>query len=454
MIQEIFAPDPAATGILRKQSGTENAALRPSIFLLAFEHRGGCYLFQSLTKQCLRVDPALYRAVREPEPALSPEDRRFLAEHWFLVPAEKDETALFEGLQRLLRLRTARSRPSSFTILPTTACNARCFYCVEQGMSVASMSRETVEETVAYILRSRDPAHKVHLRWFGGEPLAAPQVIDRISEAMAGAGVDFDAAMITNGILIDEKILEKMCGPWRIRRLQITLDGPEEEYNRRKNYRFAYPSAWRELLDVLRRLSEAPIAVVLRCNVDRDNVDGLGRMLEELAGALPKKERFYFYFTPLYAQKESLEHAELFRRCLEAKVLARDLGFPYAPTAPLHRFRHTVCMAENPFGSQVISPEGLLFNCDMMPAGSSYGSVREGIVKPELLRRFTQPEPVAERCRDCPGLTSCTSFTGCPIKPLQCRRVRELELLCDLRCELDKGKQPGEAREEAPELPC
>ncbi|MBR3474068.1 MAG: radical SAM protein [Oscillospiraceae bacterium] len=454
MIQEIFAPDPAAAGILRKQSAAENAELRPSIFQFPFEHRGGCYLYQSLTKQCLQVDPALFQAAREPEALLSPEDRRFLTEHWFLVPAEKDETALFEGLQRLLRLRTARSRPSGFTILTTTACNARCFYCVERGMPAVTMSPETVEATVAHILRSRDRAHKVHLRWFGGEPLAAPQVIDRISEALTGAEVDFDAAMISNGILIDEKTMEKMRGPWRIRRLQITLDGPEEEYNRRKNYRAAYPSAWRELLAVLRRLSETPIAVVLRCNVDRDNADGLGRMLEELAAALPKKDRFYLYFTPLYAQKESTEHAALFRRCLEAKVLARDLGFPYAPTAPLHRFRHTLCMAENPFGSQVISPEGLLFNCDMMPAGSSCGSVREGIARPELLQRFARPEPVAARCRDCPYLTSCTSFTGCPVKPLQCRQVRKLELLYDLRCELDKGEKKGEAPEETPELIC
>lgn len=312
-------------------------------------------------------------------------------------------------------------------------------------MHPVTMSPETEKELVRFILRTRDPAQRTRLRWFGGEPLLAAGLIDRVSAALEEAGVDFEAAMISNGILTDEAIVAKMTGPWRLRRIQISLDGAEEEYNRRKNYLHSYPSAYRSILNSLRLLMDTDIRVVLRCNVDGDNVEGLKRMVDDLAEALPRKERIYPYFTLLYSQRDSDRQAELFRRCLEAKVYARDRGFPYIPKAPLHRMRHTNCMAENPYGSVVIDPEGRLFHCDMALPGTEHGNLWDGVTRPEYLKTFAMPEPVAEKCRDCGFLTSCTSFSRCPVQSRQCRRVRQLELLTDLRCELDRmtarGKQ-------------
>ena len=443
MLQEVFAPDEKVISVLRRQSGLGGGELRWSVFLFPLEHGGERYLYHTLTKQCFRVDAARYEAAAARQTAAGEDlaaepELRTLAESWFLVPPGKDETALFEGLQRLLRLRTARTRLSAYTIMTTSACNARCFYCMENGSRIVTMSPETVEQTVDYILRTRDPARRTHLRWFGGEPLVAQRVIDRVSEALTEAGVDFDASMISNGILIDDAVVARMTGPWRLRRIQISLDGAEEDYNSRKNYLRPYPSAYRELLQVLRRLMDTPIQVVLRCNVDRGNAEGLTQMVDDLAETLPRKERFFPYFTVMFAQRDSEEHAELFHRCLEAKVYAREKGFPYVPQAPLHRMRHTICRAENPYGNTMISPDGLLYNCDAFLPGTESGDIWNGVTRPEYLKTFAMPEPVAAKCRDCCFLTSCTSFTRCPEKSRQCRQVRELELLFDLRCELEK----------------
>ncbi len=443
MLQEIFSPDPALAGILRKQTGREEKALRWSVFLFPFEHRGERYLYHSLTKQCYRTDASLFAVACAGAVPSCAGERQELSERWFLVPKDMDETALFEGLQRLLYLYSSRSKLYFCTIFTTTACNARCFYCFEQGFQTVTMSPETVKDTLAFLLRNRDPNRRLHLRWFGGEPLAAPQVIDQISAGLTEAGVDFEAAMITNGLLIDEKTLAKMTGPWRIRRLQITLDGNEAEYNRRKNYLRPYPSAFRELLGVLRRLMDSPVAVVLRCNVDRNNVYSLQEMLEVLARALPQKGNFFPYFTLLNSERTGERDAELFRSCLEAKLYARDLGFPYVPQAPLHKTRTHICAAENPYGTAVVAADGVLYNCDRLTPDRITGNVREGFTRHELLKTFAMPDPVSEKCRDCCFLTSCTSFSRCPDLHSQCREVRETELLCDLRCELDRQGAPA-----------
>ena len=445
MPQEVFTPDPGVVGILRKQAFAGQTALHWSRFLVPLEHQGGYYLYHNLTKQCFRTDEALYTAASAGESLnLADPERKLLTECWFLLPEGKDEVALYEGVLRLLRMRTARRRLSSYTILPTTACNARCFYCVENGTRIVTMSQETTEQTIDFILRTRDPAHKTHLTWFGGEPLVAPQVIDRVCAALTEAGVDFESSMVTNGILIDETTLAKMTGLWRVNRLQITLDGQEEDYNSRKAFLKSYPSAYRVLLENLRRLSDTPIRVALRCNVDEDIVGGLRQMIDDLALTIPRKGHFGLYFEILFSQKEREGHAALFRQCMEARLYAREKGFPYFPRSSPHRLRVSVCMAENPFGSTLISPEGLLYNCHLFLPGTETGNVRDGITQVDTLQTYAMPEPVAERCRDCCFLPNCTSFTRCPITKGQCRQVREAELLCDLRCELERESGTNE----------
>ncbi len=126
MIQEVFAPDETVMGILRRQSAADPAGLRWSVFLFPFQHKGACYLYHSLTKQCLRVNASLYEAAL-PGGTLScgwTEEHpkwKTLEEQWFLVPEEKNEAALFEGLQRILRLRTARSKILIRSCLPRPA---------------------------------------------------------------------------------------------------------------------------------------------------------------------------------------------------------------------------------------------------------------------------------------------------------------------------------------------
>ena len=110
----------------------------------------------------------------------------------FLVPEDKDEAETYVSFCYIARtLKLKQSGYTSFTILPTTACNARCIYCYEQGMQYVTMKEETVAQTIEFIKKVRSPKEKVNFLWFGGEPLVGERIIDKICAGMPEADADF-----------------------------------------------------------------------------------------------------------------------------------------------------------------------------------------------------------------------------------------------------------------------
>ena len=94
-----------------------------------------------------------------------------LIDRWFLVPQEHDDRkACIEIRQMAALLTPATESINKYIILPTTGCNARCFYCFEKGTKPVTMTAETASKVVRYIVAHRGDK-KVELRWFGGEPL-------------------------------------------------------------------------------------------------------------------------------------------------------------------------------------------------------------------------------------------------------------------------------------------
>ena len=101
---------------------------------------------------------------------------RKLAEDSFLVPEQKDETESYLSVLSLLRIRARKKGYDGYMILPTLGCNARCFYCYEEGRQQVSMSPETLDRAIAFILATRRKNTELHLKWFGGEPLLRPDM--------------------------------------------------------------------------------------------------------------------------------------------------------------------------------------------------------------------------------------------------------------------------------------
>ena len=118
----------------------------------------------------------------------------FLINHWFLVPIKYDEEAILSIIKErecTIITDTYLDHPEHFTILTTSACNARCFYCYELGLkNKTHMSLETAEKVAKYIIKHAPKDRSVTLDWFGGEPLFNHKMISIISSRVRSAGFD------------------------------------------------------------------------------------------------------------------------------------------------------------------------------------------------------------------------------------------------------------------------
>ena len=95
----------------------------------------------------------------------------YLIKNYFLVPENFDEESLLtEYRKRKTVPITANclTRLNNFTILTTTKCNARCFYCYQlHGKHKEHMTVETAHKVAKYIINSTFEGQQVFLGWFG-----------------------------------------------------------------------------------------------------------------------------------------------------------------------------------------------------------------------------------------------------------------------------------------------
>lgn len=60
----------------------------------------------------------------------------------------------------------------NLVLAPTTACNFACPYCFESKKNPKTIDEETID-ALAEFVKSHQDANKVHIHWYGGEPLLA-----------------------------------------------------------------------------------------------------------------------------------------------------------------------------------------------------------------------------------------------------------------------------------------
>lgn len=168
------------------------------------------------------------------------------------------------------------------TILTTTDCNARCYYCYEQGTEKITMNMDTAQKTIDYIKKHRK-GKPVHLKWFGGEPLCNAEIIDFISAEIKAADIDFQSSLITNGYLFNEELIKKAIDVWQLTHVQITLDGIDEEYNNVKNYKKNNgESSFKKVISNIAILLANNIKVVIRINFNASEISDAFKAIDYL----------------------------------------------------------------------------------------------------------------------------------------------------------------------------
>jgi len=269
-----------------------------------------------------------------------------------------------------------------FQILPTTFCNARCFYCYEGDKKYETMDDQTVLETVNFIgnaiSNENNKGQSIKVIWFGGEPLLAIDTISFITNEIRWRVQKKDIVsfeMVTNASLINEKMIHSITDN-NISKVQVTLDGMGEEYEKRKQYKQSV--SFSDIIEKIALLLQHQVEITIRINVDRNNIESCKKLILYL------NERFgesvAVYVAPLFGRGTSyLSMTDVYETINGLQKIIQECTFK-----KLYRnsIRKRNCRDAH-LDNYLIKPNGDIIQCEYMfdNADAVIGNVKKGLVK-------------------------------------------------------------------------
>ena len=394
---------------------------------------------------CRLVYNTLYRTLCACSQELNDSsDRMVLARYGFLVPQDANEYENYMGIRQIMRELSSTGSVGRFNILTTTGCNARCFYCFENGLQTLTMADHVADKVAEYIAKTAS-AH-VHLRWFGGEPLVNHKAIDRICKNLEMAGVVFESSMSTNGTLFSVAMMGDAVKKWNLKQVRMSLDGLRDEHNRRKAIAGGV-DAFQLVIDNAIRLSDAGVRVLLRITMDPQNSEECFKVADYLRVHFCGRQNVSAYTAMIFSETTPEAAAFDLRRVqrlvkdkerLDAKLISYGL-FAYEKLTPVG-FQTNFCAANDP-SAVVIYPDGRLSCCETIDSDSEFWGDVSGCANQRKRLEWTGilDEPARE-CRDCQYLPCCTSFfkKKCPHRYYDCKARCDYYHKLYMKCKYEK----------------
>ena len=140
-----------------------------------------------------------------------------LLEMGMIYKIEEDENKKLQDIRQ--KLVDEERGMKSITIAPTMSCNARCYYCFENGSTKGNMSYEVAKQLVKFIDKNCIE-RKLAISWFGGEPLLAVNTIDYITKELKKRGIEISSTITSNGSLINNEIIKKLK-KWKLEEYKL-----------------------------------------------------------------------------------------------------------------------------------------------------------------------------------------------------------------------------------------
>lgn len=436
-MREIYGADKAVIGICTEQN-VRQTPYRLSHYCVEVPCEEGLLLYHTLTGAVWLL----------PFGETVETNRDALVRQWFLVPTDFDEAKWVEDIKRVARLLSREKKHlTSFTIFPTTDCNARCFYCYEHGIKKLTMDEKTAKAVASYIIR-KSGGEKVTLRWFGGEPFYNPAAIDVICGALQNAGINYHSFATSNGYFLDAQTAKKAAEFWRLEGVQIAIDGTEEVYNRTKAYVCNDANAYQRVMENIAALMNAGIRVTVRMNLHGGNAENLEALCDELAERFPNREKLRIHVIALknqsgkgriYADENAVSAiCERINRKIEDMGCALRFGL-------MRGIVDNQCMADNPI-CEVIFPDGTTGRCEHYDEKEITGTVFSDERNAAVVQSWKEREEYAE-CPTCALYPCCIKLKKCFWQNASCTERDRSRRIARVRQSVLEAYHNGDADE-------
>lgn len=369
-------------------------------------------------------------------PCLPSEASTELIARHFLVPEDYDEQKSVDQLRHILKKMDYSVGITSYTILPTTACNARCFYCYESDFPKTSMTEETSGKIVDYISEHCGPENRVSLHWFGGEPMLGKDRIDQICSGLKDKEIAYKSRMTSNTFLFDENLAKHAKDFWHLYEIQTTLDGTNDIYNKTKSYANDCDNPFEKVMNNIYYLLKEQVRVIIRLNLGFHNTDDLHKLVDVLVAKFKKYENLVIYVGILFddtgyekikytgSDYEKLTVAKL---NLDNKIVAA--GIVNRKKNMLPHLERTRCIADNP-RCLLISPTGEIGKCEHAVFDRLVGDLSDEELNQQEVAEWEKIH-VWPECSSCCLYPKCVMLARCPgAIPCQKRLVESMISAC------------------------
>lgn len=330
----------------------------------------------------------------------------------FIIDKSIDEINRVVYSRRVNMYSLDKNNRMGITIAPTSACNARCFYCYEKGIRFIDMTPDIAEKATALIESKIEGKKSLKITWYGGEPLLCPDVISLISGRLIrfckDRDIEYSASMYTNGSMLRKNLHH--LKEWAITSIQIPIDGYGEEYAIRKAY-VSSPCTYDDIKKVAKEVMELGVHVGFRLNLDRNNMDSQIDAAKDLVETFHGLDKFKIYAAMITGYNKSIcyfdrdEYTEKFNKFYSEldKAMPRK-RFMTPPSL-------TGCYATRS-DSFVIGPDGSLYKCQHCLGNESQkvGDVDIGLIGNRCYYQWCSAE-LPNVCKECDILPLCMG--GC-----------------------------------------
>lgn len=280
--------------------------MKASKFNMFFVHEGYNIGFNTFSKEYIILEDMLFQmydaSFKSNDFAelseVHPEFYNHLIQKNFLVEPGLDEVQLVKETSYLI---DNDDTQFELHINPTMNCNFKCWYCYETHIKDSKMDSATIENTERFVLKvfnENKNLRRFHLSFFGGEPLlyfnkVMVPILESTYRLSQSRGIDFNSAMTTNGLLINDEVID-ICKKYQLDFFQITLDGNREKHDKVRfisEGRGSYDKIVSNIFDLARN----QLTTAVRINIAVDTLDGLADIAKDFS-VLENEHRKYVHF--------------------------------------------------------------------------------------------------------------------------------------------------------------
>lgn len=322
------------------------------------------YLFNTKNNLSVKIEKNLLKDLKN-DTELFNRFQIFLADHQFYT-AENEKSSTLKMLQN------KDNDTLRIIILAHGDCNFRCKYCYEKFENICI--HDKVSDIISFIKNklSEKNFSRLHISWFGGEPLLGYREILDISDILITYcnknDILYSADITTNGYLLSPTVFSKLVNLCKITTFQITIDGTQKGHDNQRVLKNGHGSYRRVIDNLLSTINTSlSFQIIIRMNVSKENSEDVKNFLNTDAKYFKPDKRFKFIFRNVgnWGCGERVKGYEV-------EMFEKDISFEFSKYALSQGFRlfdpsiiatnNLACYAQKK-NSYVIDTTGKLLKC-------------------------------------------------------------------------------------------